>query len=65
LLFTGGDATENKTVVASKKTTYQNLDLEGKLGSHIDKLDSMLMKAEQAELSLSKQNKEMRMFLNK
>jgi hypothetical protein len=65
LLFAGGDAIENKTVVASKKTPHQNLDLEGKLGSHIDKLDSMLMKAEQAELSLSKQNKEMRMFLNK
>jgi len=60
-----GDATESKPLVASKKVTQQTLDLEGKLGSQIDKLDAMLMKAEQAEMSMSKQNKEMRIFLNK
>ncbi|XP_023725016.1 uncharacterized protein LOC111874068 isoform X2 [Cryptotermes secundus] len=61
----GVDATESKALVASKKTAQRALDLEGTLGSQIDKLDSMLMKAEQAELSMSKQNKEMRIFLNK
>lgn len=63
--FADGDATESKPLVASKKVTQQTLDLEGKLGSQIDKLDTMLMKAEQAEMSMSKQNKEMRIFLNK
>ncbi|GFG37261.1 hypothetical protein Cfor_10954 [Coptotermes formosanus] len=61
----GGDAAESKPLVAPKKITQQTLDLEGKLGSQIDKLDTMLMKAEQAELSMSKQNKEVRIFLNK
>jgi len=65
LPFAGGDAAESKPLVASKKVTQQTLDLEGKLGSQIDKLDTMLMKAEQAEMSMSKQNKEMRIFLNK
>jgi len=65
LPFAGGDATESKPLVASKKVTQQTVDLEGKLGSQIDKLDTMLMKAEQAEMSMSKQNKEMRIFLNK
>jgi hypothetical protein len=65
LLFAGGDAAESKPLVAPKKITQQTLDLEGKLGSQIDKLDTMLMKAEQAELSMSKQNKEVRIFLNK
>jgi hypothetical protein len=51
--------------VATKKVAQRDLDLEEKLGSQIDKLDTMLMKAEQAELSMSKQNKEMRIFLNK
>ena len=63
--FAGGDATESKPLVASQKITQQTVDLEGKLGSQIDKLDTMLMKAEQAEMSMSKQNKEMRIFLNK
>ncbi|KDR07945.1 uncharacterized protein LOC110839871 [Zootermopsis nevadensis] len=61
----GTDSTESKATLAAKKTTQQNLDLEGNLGSQIDKLDTMLMKAEQAELSMSKQNKEMRIFLKK
>jgi hypothetical protein len=65
LPFAGGDATESKPLMASMKATQQTLDLEGKLGSQIDKLDTMLMKAEQAEMSMSKQNKEMRIFLNK
>jgi hypothetical protein len=65
LFVAGGDSIENKAVLAAKKTTQQNLDLEDKLGSQIDKLDTMLMKAEQAEVSMSKQNKEMRIFLNK
>lgn len=63
--FAGGDGTESEPLVASKKVTQQTLDIEGKLGSQIDKLDTMLMKAEQAEMSMSKQNKEMRIFLNK
>lgn len=65
LLFVGVDATESKPLMAVKKTAQRDLDLEGTLGSQIDKLDTMLMKAEQAELSMSKQNKEMRIFLNK
>lgn len=65
LPFAGGDAAESTPLVASKKVTQQTVDVEGKLGSQIDKLDTMLMKAEQAEMSMSKQNKEMRIFLNK
>jgi hypothetical protein len=65
LLFLGIDATESKPLVAAKKTAQRDLDLEETLGSQIDKLDTMLMKAEQAELSMSKQNKEMRIYLNK
>ncbi|PSN43480.1 hypothetical protein C0J52_03224 [Blattella germanica] len=45
------------------KLTSKDLDLEGKLTRGIDKLDSILMKSEQAEISMSKQNKEMRSFL--
>jgi hypothetical protein len=65
LPFAGGDATESKPLMASQKKTQQTVDLEEKMGSQIDKLDSLLMKAEQAEMSMSKQNKEMRIFLNK
>jgi hypothetical protein len=64
LFFAGGDSIENKAVLAAKKTP-QNLDLEGKLSSQVDKLDTMLMKAEQAELRMSKQNKEIRIFVKK
>jgi hypothetical protein len=64
LLFVGVDAAESEPLVATKKT-QRDLDLEGTLGSQIDKLDTMLMKAEQAEVNMSKQNKEMRIFLNK
>ncbi|KAJ9589549.1 hypothetical protein L9F63_017237, partial [Diploptera punctata] len=45
------------------KLTSKDLDLEGKLTRGIDKLDSILMKAEQAEISISSQNKEMKSFL--
>jgi hypothetical protein len=65
LLIVGVDATESKPLVTAKTTTQRNLDLEGTLGSQIDKLDAVLMKAERAELSMSKQNKEMRVFLKK
>jgi hypothetical protein len=65
LIFVGLDVMESKPLVTAKKTTQRDLDLERTLGSQIDKLDTVLMKAERAELSMSKQNKEMRSFLNK
>ncbi|KAJ4445239.1 hypothetical protein ANN_07040 [Periplaneta americana] len=65
----GGNGTESKPDKGNGTTTAtpvkRDVDLEGKLNSQIDKLDSMLMKAETADISMSKQNKEMRIFLNK
>lgn len=40
-------------------------DIDAQIGSQIDKLDSLISKADQADLSLHCQNKQMRQFLKK
>lgn len=37
--------------------------MDKQIASQIDRLDSMMLKAEKAEMSLSHQNKQMRSFL--
>ncbi|XP_025163753.1 uncharacterized protein LOC105184924 isoform X2 [Harpegnathos saltator] len=41
------------------------IDLNQKMGSHLDKLDSLISKAENAQYSMQHQTKQMRKFLNK
>lgn len=43
----------------------KQIDLNQKMGSHLDKLDSLIMKAENAQYSMQHQTKQMRKFLNK
>lgn len=40
-------------------------DIANKMTSHLDKLDSLINKAERAELSMHNQNKEMRRVIKK
>lgn len=41
----------------------KQVDLSQKMGSHLDKLDSLIMKAENAQYSMQHQTKQMRKFL--
>ncbi|GAB1870094.1 Synaptosomal-associated protein 29 [Camponotus japonicus] len=41
----------------------KQIDLDKKMGSHLDKLDSLIMKAENAQYSMQHQTKQMRKFL--
>lgn len=41
----------------------KQLDLSQKMGSHLDKLDSLISKAENAQYSMQHQTKQMRKFL--
>lgn len=56
------DATEEK-VTTKEHTPAPKLDLDKKLTSHLDKLDSLIHKAERAEVSLQKQNKQIKGML--
>lgn len=51
----------------SMSTTEQiratKLDLDKKMSSNLDKLDSLINKAERAEMSLEHQNKQMKGFM--
>lgn len=55
--------------VAESKATEINKsmqnDIESSVGVQLSKLDSIIMKAEKANLSLSSQNKQMKMLLKK
>lgn len=55
------DAQEKMTTGGQARAT--KLDLDKKLTSHLDKLDSLINKAEKAEISMEKQNKQMKGFL--
>jgi hypothetical protein len=43
----------------------RQIDLDQKMGSHLNKLDSLISKAENAQYSMQHQTKQMRKFLNK
>lgn len=43
--------------------TAKKADLNAKVGSHIDKLDSLITKAENAQYSMKHQTKQMKSFL--
>lgn len=43
----------------------KQVDLSQKMGSHLDKLDSLISKAENAQYSMQHQTKQMRKFLQK
>lgn len=48
---------------ASDGVQPKQLDLSQKMGSHLDKLDSLISKAENAQYSMQHQTKQMRKFL--
>lgn len=43
----------------------KQIDLSQKMGSHLDKLDSLISKAENAQYSMQHQTKQMKKFLKK
>lgn len=49
--------------VADTGVEPKKLDLSQKMGSHLDKLDSLITKAENAQYSMQHQTKQMRKFL--
>ncbi|KAK7789230.1 hypothetical protein R5R35_007055 [Gryllus longicercus] len=61
---TGGGQKETRKVVKSGQIRPQS-DVSEMMDSQIDKLDSLIMKAETSQLSMSCQNKQMRQFLRK
>lgn len=46
-----------------KSTSQRATDINEKMGSHLDKLDSLITKAENAQYSMQHQSKQMRSFL--
>lgn len=48
---------------ANSGVQLKQIDLDKKMGSHLDKLDSLIMKAENAQYSMQHQTKQMRKFL--
>ncbi|XP_001602420.1 uncharacterized protein LOC100118458 [Nasonia vitripennis] len=49
--------------VERPRMTAKKTDLNAKVGSHLDKLDSLITKAENAQYSMKHQNKQMKSFL--
>ncbi|KAL0134897.1 hypothetical protein PUN28_001581 [Cardiocondyla obscurior] len=64
---TSGDPVGDDAVNESADTGFQpkQLDLSQKMGSHLDKLDSLITKAENAQYSMQHQTKQMKKFLKK
>lgn len=52
----------NKTTIAAGAASE---DIANKMTSHLDKLDSLISKAERAEMSMHSQNTDMRRVLKK
>lgn len=50
-------------MTTTDQTRATKLDLNKQMTSHLDKLDSLINKAERAEISMEKQNKQMKGFL--
>lgn len=59
----GNDCDQLKT--DSKSMTSKKIDINAKVGSHLDKLDSLITKAENAQYSMQHQTKQMKKFINK
>lgn len=51
--------------VDDKLSSNKKIDLNEKMGSHLDKLDSLISKAEHAQYSMQHQTKQMKTILNK
>ncbi|KAF7991496.1 hypothetical protein HCN44_008808 [Aphidius gifuensis] len=51
--------------VVDDLSTNKKIDLNEKMGSHLDKLDSLISKAEHAQYSMQHQTKQMKTILNK
>lgn len=62
---TVSDAEKNPTDDDVIDIKPQQIDLSQKMGSHLDKLDSLISKAENAQYSMQHQSKQMRKFLKK
>jgi len=60
---TVGDAADDNA--ADSGVDPRQIDLGQKMGSHLDKLDSLISKAENAQYSMQHQTKQMRKFLKK
>lgn len=58
---TSDDITANDP--ANSDVQPKQIDLSQKMGSHLDKLDSLITKAENAQYSMQHQTKQMRKFL--
>lgn len=58
--ITGSETTDPESGVQPK-----HIDINQKMGSHLDKLDSLISKAENAQYSMQHQTKQMRKFLKK
>jgi len=50
---------------ANSSVQPKQVDLNQKMGSHLDKLDSLITKAENAQYSMQHQTKQMKKFLKK
>ncbi|XP_078040174.1 uncharacterized protein LOC144471724 [Augochlora pura] len=60
------DLSDDKETVGnikSEPTPLKKINLNEKMGSHLDKLDSLISKAENAQYSMQHQTKQMREFL--
>ncbi|XP_015435202.1 PREDICTED: uncharacterized protein LOC107190831 [Dufourea novaeangliae] len=56
---------DEKTIenIKSNSTTQKQIDINEKMGSHLDKLDCLITKAENAQYSMQHQTKQMKKFL--
>lgn len=61
------ETTSDDTVADAADSGVQpkQIDLDKKMGSHLDKLDSLITKAENAQYSMQHQTKQMKKFLKK
>ena len=58
------DAENREDDLKPSSVSQKKIDLNQKVGSHIDKLDSLITKAENAQYSMQHQTKQMKKFLN-
>lgn len=57
------DDLNKMTVAENKSTPAKKVTLEDQMTSQMDKLDSLIYKADNAQYSMSEQNKQMKKFL--
>jgi len=60
---TSYETTDAANQPANSGIQPKQIDLSKKMGSHLDKLDSLITKAENAQYSMQHQTKQMRKFL--